>query len=103
MNLFIREEYTEIKNHDTDEERRFYLGDGGVYETRFDDKGKLFLFLQKEHGRCVSRVYIDPHREVGWVFQKLVRYTDSKEKYLQEVWVTVHTDEPTRTIEFHYA
>lgn len=66
-----------------------------LYETRYENNEvkKLFLALQKEYGRCRSRVYVDKsdgtHQQVGWVFEKRNQYDDCNEKYTREVWVTV--------------
>lgn len=65
-----------------------------VYETYTDSKAKLFLNMQKKYGRCVSKVYIDTNsgrKQVGWVFEKKMRYEDSKDEYVREVWVTIHS------------
>ena len=79
---------------------------GEFYEAFTDDLGRLFRDLQKEYGRCISKIYVDRGRrqedntlfvlglthpitteEIGWVFQKRVPYTDCKDTYLREVWV----------------
>jgi hypothetical protein len=50
-----------------------------------------FAELQKEYGRCISKVYVDTPdgkaKPVGWVFVKRQRYTDANEFYIQETWV----------------
>jgi hypothetical protein len=84
-------------------DKGYRFGDSGKYEAFTDDKGELYRSCQKEYGRCVSKVYIDPPynafsenpqpREVGWVFVKWMQYEDArgpKETYLREVWVTIH-------------
>lgn len=68
------------------------FGDSEPQETFTDNVGRLFKFLQKEYGRCQSKVYIDTLsgvREIGWVFQKRVQYSDCKETYLQSTWITL--------------
>jgi len=94
--LQISEAHCEVREVDLGDggwDRKSYLlHDSGWYEPFTDNLGQLFKFLQKEYGRCVSRVYQDaPDRvadPIGWVFQKRVKYQDCNETYLQEVWVT---------------
>jgi hypothetical protein len=81
----------------------YVVGESDVYETWFTDTGKLFKHLQKEYGRCTGKVYVGDNRQVGWGFEKLTKYTDSKDTYLQETWVTVHTAKPVKTISYQYA
>jgi hypothetical protein len=85
-----------------------YGDDSVVYATGYDHAGKLFRALRKEYGRCTGHVYIDTAdpqhpQKIGWVFVKRQTYSNSRETYLQEVWVTVHTAPPTRTVTYHYA
>jgi hypothetical protein len=79
--------------------------------TYFGDEptiGEIFRGMSKEYGRCSGKVYIDTAdgvRAIGWVFEKRVRYEDSKDTYLQEVWITLydhHEDEIVRHREYHY-
>jgi hypothetical protein len=104
-NLFVKESWVEITKTDDEEERRLGLGESDVYETFTDNRGDLYRSLQKTYGRCVSKVYHgekDP-KEIGWVFVQRQKYQDADETYLQETWVTVHTQIPTKTIKYHYA
>lgn len=105
--LFASETWMEVENYRTDDERRVGLGESGTYETFTDNRGELYRAMQKEYGRCTGKVYIgedqDQIKEIGWVFIKRQTYQDSDETYLQETWVTIHTKEPTKTIEYHYA
>jgi hypothetical protein len=86
---------------------RIRLGSSDVYESCHDKPGELFRDLQKQYGRCTSRVYVGDGKPIGWVFQKKVPYTDRWSKpgevYDQETWVTVHSGPPTKTVEYHYA
>lgn len=77
----------------------YRFGDSGVYETFTDNRRELFTHLQREYGRCTSRVYVDPPaggppKTVGWVFEKTLPYEDARDPkrdvYVREVWVTVH-------------
>ena len=99
-NILIQEECV-------DRTRDISFGRSDVYETYFEQgqEGKLFRHLQKEYGKCVSKVYIDKGltvKAIGWVFEKTECYDDTHEPFTQETWVTIHTAEPTRTIEHHY-
>lgn len=83
------------------------IGKDEALETRFETKGELFRFCQKEYGRCVSKVYVEKlgqeDRPVGWVFEKNVKYSDVNETYLQETWVTIHSALPEHKTICHYA
>lgn len=87
-------------------DKGYRFGDSGVYESFTDDKGKLFKSLQKEYGRCVSRVYVDqkegPPKQIGWVFEKKMQYEDARNNkpesfYMREVWVSLYTGPETVT------
>jgi hypothetical protein len=101
MNLWISETYINV-----DTATRF--GDsGGPYETFTDDVGKLYRSLVSEYGRCVGKVRIDPDgRAIGWVFRKRMKYEDTRDTYIREVWVTLHDEPDTvkvdRTHHYHY-
>jgi hypothetical protein len=95
MNLFAQETWIDATQH-------VGSGSSDVYETFSDDPGELFRAFQREYGRCTGSVFVDKDgtsRRVGWVFQKRARYTDTKESYLMETWVTLHTREPVTTVE----
>ena len=85
-NIWVRETFI-------NETKGYRFGDGDWYETYTDDRGRLFRDMQKEYGRCVSKMYIDiensPPRQVGWVFSKKMQYEDTKEFYVREVWVEI--------------
>ena len=63
-----------------------------------DTLGKVFRYLQKEYGRCTSKMFVDlddgSSKQVGWVFQKVTRYQDSKNTYEQTVWCEVLKQKP---------
>ncbi len=81
-------------------------GDSDFYEPFTDDIGKLFKSCQREHGRCVSGIFIDTKNngtiKIGWVFEKRQKYTDCDETYLAETWIELHKDRPTVTTKKHY-
>lgn len=71
------------------------------------DPGELFRLCQREHGRCVSSIYIDTDegtKRVGWVFEAIDRYQDTGERYLREVWITLleRVDTVERTLHLAY-
>jgi|SRR5262245_26684676 len=71
-------------------------GESEIEESFTDDVGTLYRALQREYGRCTGKVYITTKTEeavpIGWTFQKREKYGDygnTKDTYLQEVWVTL--------------
>jgi hypothetical protein len=69
------------------------IGDSDKYEPFTDNIGQLFRSLQREYGRCVGKVYQDTPdgtKQTGWVFEGMDKYTDTGDKYLREVWVTLY-------------
>ena len=99
MSIYINEAWIQ---RDLEDLKGVHCGETRVYETRFDSRGELFKSLQKEHGKCVSKLYHDDHGAIGWVFEKKSHYEDTREEFLLETWVTLHTAEPTKTIKYHY-
>jgi len=98
-NLYIQERFF-------NKTKGCHYGSDGVQETFTSDKEVLFKSLQKEHGRCVSKVCVDTPKKVkviGWVFQKKRKYPDCDREYLCEVWVTIHSQPPTIKRVYHYA
>lgn len=85
-NLYVQESYV-------NETKGYRFGDSEWYETYTDNIGRLFRDMQKEYGRCVSRMYVDKTDgrviPIGWVFQKRMEYEDSHDTYVREVWVQV--------------
>ena len=70
--------------------KNYIVGETEYYESFTDCIGDLFLSLQREFGRCTSKVYLDMPNEakpIGWVFIKRVKYDDVDQYYLQETWV----------------
>lgn len=89
----------------TEEDKIYSNGESGFYEPFTDDIKQLFKALQREYGRCTSKVYIDTPegiKPIGWVFEKKMQYTDCKDFYKSIVWITLHKEKPTKTIEYHY-
>jgi hypothetical protein len=90
--LYVSEDYICI-----DGEKRF--SGGGIdapYLTRYTTTGELYRACVRQHGRCVSKEYIDiagKAVQVGWVFY---RKAVSKDRYDMEVWITVFKTPPTK-------
>jgi len=110
--MLIQEAYTkveEVERHWGLDRQSYPLGEPTEpYEPFTDDVGTLFRALQREHGRCVSKVYHDGADgqpiPIGWVFQKRQQYSDCADTYLQEVWVTLYDSFERRTVvncEYH--
>lgn len=82
-------------------------GESPVVETFTADTAELFRSLQREHGRCVSKMYMDTKdgetRQTGWVFQKRDNYQDSDQEYIRETWVSVFTDEPEKVVQWNFS
>jgi len=99
MGLLISEEWV-------NRTESYSSGSSDPYESAYDTTGTLYRALLREHGRCISRVYIDQGDKtlcVGWVFVKKAHYEDDRTKtYLQETWVTLHERMPERTIKHFY-
>ena len=66
------------------------------YETRFNvsERRGLYASCAKEYGRAAS-MYRN-NTQVGWVFERRVRYEDSQDAYLREVWIEVSIGDPRR-------
>ena len=79
----------------------YSFGHSDWYKPLTNDIGDLYRFLVKEFGRCISKMYIDRLQvngrmaeiHCGWVFAKRMKYEDSKDTYLREVWVSVRNAE----------
>ena len=97
MNLMVNETWVNVT-------KGWMLDSSGVYETYTDKVSELFRAMQKEYGRCVSKMYVDVKngaKHIGWVFQKRKQYDDCKDTFILETWVSVH--EQKDTIQAHYA
>jgi len=74
----------------------YIFGESDWYEPYTDDRGRLFRDLQREYGRCVSKMYVDEidgqPSVIGWVFSKRMAYEDNPHRsYIREVWVHCRT------------
>lgn len=98
MSLYIEESQVFVQDYGTDNEKRFRGGDSEPYQSCFDTTGKLFKACLREHGRCLSKVYVDRDgkpMQVGWSFFK--RATD-KDHYDVETWITVYVQPPVKKV-----
>lgn len=99
MNLHVQESCI-------DRTREIRTGDSPVYESFTDNEGELFRSCQREHGRCISSVYIDGKegkpRRIGWVFEKRAKYTDTGKTFILETWVTLHEAPPETRVTHRY-
>ena len=100
--MYIKETWIQIRDKGTENEKRYNMGNSDYYEPFTDDLGKLFASLQKEYGRCVSKVYIDEGQQIGWVFEKKEKFEDVNEYFTKETWVEVHDEKPTITTTEHF-
>lgn len=60
--------------------------------TQFPAGGQpTFRELQREWGRCKSKVYCDTPTgadEIGWYFESRQKYEDADDTYLRGAWIT---------------
>lgn len=86
------------------------MGEQEPYASYFDTswfRRRILRDLMREHGRIVSKVYIDTPtgtQAIGYVFVKRDRYEDTGDPFLHETWVTLHTapDDVAVTRTSHY-
>lgn len=110
-NLFIEVVYTNETKH-------YRISDPEFVETRFSNKSELYRSLVKEYGKCVSKVYIDDGVQIGWVFERRVKYDDVRSskafKHMSKIerdncsficstWVSVHMAKPMVTTQNYFA
>jgi hypothetical protein len=75
------------------ESEGYLIDNTGVYESFTDSRKILFKSLQREYGRCVSKVYADD-KPIGWVFEKTARYEDTGEPFTMSAWAILHARTP---------
>jgi len=97
-NLYIQEIFVQVEG-----EKRYCNCETEVYETCYNSIGKLFKACQQDYGRCISKQYIGERQQIGWVFEKRVKFEDCGDTYLQEVWVSVHDKTPETTVKYFYS
>lgn len=87
-----------IRETFTNETKGYNYGSSDPYEPYTNNRGELFRAMQREYGRCTSRIYIDrlgsPPIAIGWYFQKRVRYEDAHSNkpdnyFIRGVWVEI--------------
>ncbi len=94
-NIWLQEEYV-------NKTQGYRVGDSGIFESSMTTKSEVYKYYLKSCGKCVGKVYVGEGTHIGWIFQKLVKYEDCNEKYLQEVWVSLHNGLPTETVTYDY-
>ena len=103
--LWTNEKHIEVKDRGEETEKRIGFGDTELYETKHKKAGELFKELQKEWGKA-SKMFVEDKdgnsKQIGWVFTKTDYYKDTKEKYIHETWIEVHSKEPKKTIKYFY-
>lgn len=83
--------------------KNYRIGESGIYESFTNDLITLFKSLKKEYGRCTGKVRVDPDGQaIGWIFERLLQYEDSDNRYLQETWVTLHEKLPEKHTVYNY-
>lgn len=58
--------------------------------------GEIYRMLQREYGRCTSKIYADTSNGVqtrGWYFESRQRYEDTNQHYLRGAWCIVVRDD----------
>lgn len=96
MELWLRETFV---NQTTGHQ----FGESDWTKPYTEERGKLFKVLQREYGRCSSKMYIDINgqpnpKAIGWVFEGSQEYSDNRgdchDSYIREVWVELFEGEP---------
>ena len=106
MNLYIKETSIEVREDD----KRYGIFESDVYESWFDTSmpmSRILKHLMKDYGRIIEKVYVGDENliHVGYVFQKRVKYEDSKDTYILETWITFHEQKENKEVKitYHYA
>ncbi len=88
---WIRETFVNV-------DRDAIFGQGDWIETSSYTLGDLYRSLRAEYGACTGKQYSErvgkPDVQSGWVFRKRMKYEDSNDTYIREVWVSVSTTAP---------
>lgn len=75
-----------------------------IKDSIINNLKELYQYGLKNLGRCTSKVYIDKKdgsvSHVGYTFEKKHQYTDTKEFYIQETWLTIDHYKETTTREY---
>lgn len=71
---------------------RYIIGNSDlpVDDSTIKTLSDLYRYGVKNYGRCVSKMYIDPNaRHIGYVFEGIAHYEDTKEPYKRETWLSI--------------
>lgn len=97
----------QIKETYVNETKGYQFGNSGWQNTDMTEKAEIFSAMQKEYGRCVSVMYRetkDGDIQVGWVFEKKMKYEDARTNkpedfYIRQVWVELRRQDLTYGLE----
>lgn len=83
------------------------MGGPDLYEPFTENIDDLYKRLKEEWGACIGKMWVDDEygnpQQVGWVFQKIMKYEEDKpETYLHETWIVIHEEVPEEEIKYHY-
>ena len=101
--MLVREIWTALDERDG---KWYGCGDSGFFTPFTENRGELFLAMQRENGRCIGYMYTERKngndQKIGWVFEKRRRYEDSNETYLSQTWVELHERKPDVVTTCHF-
>ena len=82
------------------------LGESDVFKSAYSEVGELFKALLRMDGRCTGPIFVridGKDEKIGWTFEKKMSYVDdSRKKYIQETWVTLHKSQPETITKYDY-
>ncbi len=77
-----------------------------IEDSTITNLQELYEHGLSEYGRCTSKIFVDgpffrsPRKHIGYTFEKRVKYTDSEDTYLQEMWLAIEHYTETVTREY---
>lgn len=80
--IYLEEDYLNV-------DKDYFLCETIRTDVSHKEPTSLFRDLQRQHGRCISSVYVDRASgavKIGWIFEKRVKYTDVDETFLMQTW-----------------
>jgi hypothetical protein len=110
-----------IEIYQTNETAKFRIDNPKFEETKYSNKGALYRALEKEYGRCTSKILVETSgkpQQVGWSFEKReyysdvgigkpIKYLNKKERdsltFMCGTYVSVHTALPEVTTKHYFA
>ncbi len=91
----MKTEVFQVKETHINATENYTIGENSlpVKESKVKTLKDLYKYGIKNFGKCISKAYINKKDSsqvhIGYVFQKLTQYEDTKEKYLSETWLTL--------------